>query len=445
MTIAPQKTHSTEKHKLRSKKDALRMSKENMLFKQGEKAASLSAFVLFALSILKGSVAVLSGSIALLADTIHSFSDIFSSIAVWAGLKLIQKKPSEKFPYGYYKAETFSLLTVSLIITVSGALILKESTDQLFEPKGVSFPVLALTTAGLSALVSYVLARIKGKTGLKIGSQSLVSEGKHSLVDVYTSLLVVAGVLISQYGYFVAQVLVGLAIGVYVIKVGLWFGKDSVLVLMDACLSPQRAKEMREIAESVHGVKGVHNIRLRKSGPVSFGEMEIELQDDLPLNKAYMISEEIGTKIRKQLKDIESITIQMGPAVKERIKIAIPVLEDKGLESMTALHFGKAPYFAFVVIEKGQIEMVCIRVNEAAGMTQKKGIAVSHLILDQKVDVLLAGGVGEGPFHVLRDSSVQIYYLPKSVEIREAVYMLNQGILDRMVSPTQNHEKDSRQ
>jgi predicted Fe-Mo cluster-binding NifX family protein len=265
------------------------------------------------------------------------------------------------------------------------------------------------------------------------------------LIDVYTSLLVFAGVLISQYGYFVAQVLVGLAIGVYVIKVGLWFGKDSVLVLMDACLSPQKAKEIREIAESVHGVKGVRNIRLRRSGPVSFGEMEIELQDELSLDRAHMISEQIETEIRKHFKDIESISIHMSPAKKERIKIAIPVLEDKGLESEAGLHFGNAPYFAFVEIENGRIESVYIKVNEAAKLPQKKGIAVSHLVLDQKADVLIAGGIGEGPFHVLGDSSVKIYYLPKSVNIREAVHLLNQGILDRMTSPTENHEKDWQQ
>ena len=42
---------------------------------------------------------------------------------------------------------------------------------------------------------------------------------------------------------------------------------------------------MKEIAESVRGVVGVHNISLRKSGSVAFGEMHIEVQQDLPLDK----------------------------------------------------------------------------------------------------------------------------------------------------------------
>lgn len=84
--------------------EASKMSEKNTLFRKGEKAAKLSALVLFALGALKGIVALLSGSVALLTSTIDSFSDIFSSIAIWVGLKLVQKKPTERFPYGYYNS-----------------------------------------------------------------------------------------------------------------------------------------------------------------------------------------------------------------------------------------------------------------------------------------------------------------------------------------------------
>ncbi len=110
------------------------MDEKNHLFRKGERAAIVSAAVLLAFGILKGTVSVISGSVALLADSIHSFADIFSSIAVWAGLKLVQKKPTERFPYGFYKAETLALLIVAVTIVVSGVLMLKEAVDKLFEP-----------------------------------------------------------------------------------------------------------------------------------------------------------------------------------------------------------------------------------------------------------------------------------------------------------------------
>jgi cation diffusion facilitator family transporter len=418
------------------------IDEKSLLFKRGEKAAKLSAAVLLAFSVLKGVVAIVSGSVALLADSVHSFADVFSSVAVWAGLKLIQRKPTERFPYGYFKAETFALLIVAITIASSGVLILMEVVDKLSEPAVVLFSTFVLIVSALSGLVSYILSRYKQSVGSLIGSQSLVGEGQHSMVDVYTSLLVFVGVLFSSFGYSIAEVLAGLVIGIYVVKVGLWFGKDAVLVLMDASLSPQRSREMKEIAEGVHGVAGAHNTRLRKSGPVSFGEMHIEVQKDLPLDKAHAISSEVEKRIKQRFRDVESITINVGLAHKERMKIGVPIVEDKGLESVTSPHFGNVPFFAFIEAKNGQIANVYVKANKAAGQTRKRGIEAARFLAKEKVDVVLAGGMGEGPFHLLKDSMVQIYLLPERVRLKEAIHLLSENKLETVTTPTEMHDTE---
>lgn len=254
------------------------MSENRISFRKGEKAAKLSAIVLLALGTLKGIVALVSGSVALLAGAIDSFSDVFSSIAVWAGLRIAKKKPTERFPYGYYKAETLASLVVSLIIVASSILIMIQSYQKFFEVNVLSFSDLALAVAALSAVIYFVLAKYKERIGRQVGSQALISEGLHSMIDVYTSVLIFIGVFLASFGYQFVEALIGFAISVYVLMRGLWFGKDAVLVLMDVSPSPHRVKEMKKIAESVHGVKGSHDIRLRKSGPVLFGEIHVELQ-----------------------------------------------------------------------------------------------------------------------------------------------------------------------
>lgn len=93
-------------------------SKNNL--KKGEKAVIYSSIINFLLAVVKGIVGFLSGSIALIADSIHSFSDIVASLAVYIGLKLSMRKPDEKFPYGYYKIESFASLIISVIIVVTG-------------------------------------------------------------------------------------------------------------------------------------------------------------------------------------------------------------------------------------------------------------------------------------------------------------------------------------
>lgn len=54
---------------------------------------------------------------------------------------------------------------------------------------------------------------------------------------------------------------------------------------------------------------------------------------------------------------------------------------------------------------------------------------------------LLVGGIGGGPFHLLSDNYVRIYHLREPVEIDEAIQLLTQDKLDRMITPTERHEK----
>jgi cation diffusion facilitator family transporter len=152
---------------------------------EGERAARTSTIAAALLLASKWTAGTLSGSIALLADALHSLSDIVTGAAVWFGLRLSMKKPTESFPYGYYKAETLASLLVSLMIVLSGAQILVESVRRLLGPSPVSSTILALLAAGSSSLISYILAQYKSRVGKKINSQALMSEGKHSIIDSY--------------------------------------------------------------------------------------------------------------------------------------------------------------------------------------------------------------------------------------------------------------------
>jgi len=418
------------------------MVEQRKTLKKGEEAARLSTIVVLGLSILRGVVSIASGSIALLAGTIDSFSDVFSSAAVWAGLNVAKKKPTERFPYGYFKAETFALLAVALILMASSVLIIWESYLKLFEVHVTSFSDLALAVAALSAVVYFLLAKYKTKIGRQVGSQALMSEGLHSMIDVYASLLVFAGVFLGILGFHFVEALIGMAIGVYVLTRGLLYGKDAALILMDVSPDPRMANKIKVVAETVPGVKGSHDIRLRKSGPVFFGEIHIELQEGLPLEKAHAISEEVEGRVKENFKDVELVTVHVGLSHKKKILIAAPIAEDKGLNSLVSPHFGSAPQFGLILVEEGQVLSFFIKKNVGAKLEHKKGIVAADLLVKEKVDILLTIDIGEGPFHVLGNNLVQIFEVPAELRIQEAVDLLNKKSLNKLDVPTEEYKPE---
>ena len=95
-----------------------------------KKAALVSIVVTAFLTVIKYSMGILSGSIALIGDAIHSLTDVISSIGVLIGLKISSRKPTETFPYGFYKAENIVSLFLALAIFYAGYEIVHTSVEK---------------------------------------------------------------------------------------------------------------------------------------------------------------------------------------------------------------------------------------------------------------------------------------------------------------------------
>lgn len=405
------------------------------LFQRGERAARLSSFVVAMISLVKGVVGIFSGSVALLAQAVESLIDVFGSLAVYFGLRIARKKPSEKFPYGYYRAETFASLVIALLILVSGIEILREAVIRFLRPEAISSPYFALSVAAFSIPFLYLLAKYNKETGEEINSQAIVGQAKNFTLDVYSSLLVFVGVLGSYLGIPWIDASIGALISIFILKAGASLGKDAVLTLMDAVWKPEHVSKMKSLAEEVPGVMGVHDIKIRKSGPFCFGEMHMEVEEGLSVEKAHALAEEVERKLKQECEQLEALIIHVEPAKKVEFRVAIPIEGDKGLESTVESHFGRAPRFILVDIDKGQIKTWTVKPNPGAQLEKKRGMTIADFLVKEKIDILLVNEMGEGPFHVFRDSSVELYRPSTDSNVREAITAFNDGKLEKLLFP----------
>jgi cation diffusion facilitator family transporter len=388
--------------------------------KKGGKAAIYSSLINFLLAIVKGVVGILSGSIALIADSIHSFSDIVASLAVYVGLRLSLRKPDEKFPYGYYKIESFASLIISAIIVATGIEIALESYNAFLNPGIIEIPFIALVIAALSALVSFLLARYKQEVGTKIGSQALINDGKHSFIDIFSSIIVFVGILASYLGYLRIQGISGILVSFLIIYMGLKLAKDDVLVLLDANMDPEKIEEIKTIAESVDGVEGVHAIKVRRSGPFVFAELHLETKKGLSVENASEITENVKKAVKDRIKNLDSLTVQIEPFKKQKLRVAVPVENRNGLQSDISEHFARAPYILIADVINGKIINSAIKENPGTKLEKKKGIESAEFLEKEKVDVLVSNEVGEGPKYVLSGKLIDIM-APKGKDLEEMI------------------------
>jgi cation diffusion facilitator family transporter len=402
----------------------------------GINASKNSTLALIFLAVLKGIVGFYSGSTALIADAVHTSLDIFTSLAVWAGFRLSLEESGEKFPYGFYKAENLVALFVSIIILFSGMELIREALVNLRNPVKPELPGIALGAAIFSVFAIYMLSRYKIRVGRQINSQALTADAVHSYMDVFSTVVVVVALVGSFLGIYWLDSIGVLIISVIIFRFGIMTAKDSILILMDAWLDKDSINRIRQEIGDIPGVNLVEDIKLRKSGLVVFGEVAVEIEGEANLKRVEMLSEEIEMTVKKEVKNLEHVVINAKPAKMDVMKIAFPIETQNGLQSTISWHFGKAPYYIFIELNKGKTTGWEIIENLASGLDKKKGVKTAYFLIDKNINILITKDIGEGPFHILHDNFVKILQMPADAGcVEEVIEKISE--LSKIIAPSE--------
>ncbi len=405
------------------------------LFKQGKKTTIVAALVTILFAGAKAIVGFLSGSLVLIADAIHSAADSVSAFFVWLGLKIAQKRPTDKFPYGFYKAENITALLISFLILFAGYEIIKESISRLFEGYQLSIPFIAIGVALLDAVVMFFIGSYEVRVGKKINSQSLIADGKESKMHLLSSSIVLVGLLSAWFKIPYLEGIMGIFISLFIFKVGIDSAKDSVFALMDVSPSREIEKRVKKILETISGARGFENLKLRKSGPFIFGEVQIKIGKTVNVKRAYEISESIEKEIKKKVKLIDSFSVTILPFQTQKQKICIPIDKDKGLDSSISIHFGRADKFIFIEIDNNKINHYYAKNNPHKEKEIRAGLSAASLVMEEKIDAIITKEMGPISFHTLRDNIVDIY-IGIDGNIKDIVTKLSKQELKKLKEPT---------
>ncbi|MCX6339907.1 MAG: NifB/NifX family molybdenum-iron cluster-binding protein [Candidatus Aureabacteria bacterium] len=109
------------------------------------------------------------------------------------------------------------------------------------------------------------------------------------------------------------------------------------------------------------------------------------------------------------------------------MRIAVPIKEDRGLESPVHGHFGSAPIFARVDSETMEFKAFQNRnLEHAHGMCNPLS-----LIKDMQVDALICAGMGTRALQLLNQADIKVFKTSAQT-VREAITHLTDGSLPEM-------------
>lgn len=282
--------------------------------KGGTKAALVGIISNTFLTIFNIAIGITSGSYALISEGAHTLSDVATSIIAYLGFRIGQKPADEDHPLGHGRAEAIAGLVIVLFLTMVAYEIISGAIDKLFNPNLITTPsYLAAIMALIGIGVNLCISRYIISLGKKIRSPAIVADGNHQKVDIFSSIAILVGVLASNSGHPLIDPIIGLIIGLFVLKTAYTIGKENIDNIMGKIPSKQLITDIENAAVKTPQVQGAHNIKVEYLGSYSVVSLHIELDENMTLKESHKIVHRAQNNILKKVPLVKSVTIHACP------------------------------------------------------------------------------------------------------------------------------------
>jgi cation diffusion facilitator family transporter len=271
---------------------------------QANRAVAVSALGLALTGFAELAIAVFSGSVALLGDALHNLSDVSTSALVFVGFRASRKVATERYPYGYERAEDLAGLGVAVVIWGSAVVAGVESVTKLLRHGGTGHVGWGIAAAAIGIAGNQLVARYKLTVGRRIRSATMVADAEHSRLDALSSTGAMLGLVGVALGWGWADAVAGIVVTGFICHVGWEVTADIAHRLLDG-VDPEIITTAEAVAAAVPGVTHAH-ARARWTGRTLRVEVEGFLDPETSLAAADEIGRAVGAALGPKIPDMHN-------------------------------------------------------------------------------------------------------------------------------------------
>jgi len=288
------------------------------MFSSKSGAAALSIASNSLLIILKIVAGIATGSVSILAEAIHSFLDLVAAIIAFIAVRVSDKLPDERHPFGHGKVENVSGVIEASLIFVAAGLIIYEAIRKLITGAEVELLGLGIGVMAISMIVNILVSRKLLKVSRATDSIALEADARHLTTDVWTSAGVLVGLIaVSLTGATILDPIIAILVALLIIKAAFDILKKAFGGLIDTSL-PIEEEAIITACISHHGksLVGFHKLRTRKSGSWRFIDLHLVMPKSTILEEAHMVCDCLEGEFKEKFPHT-SITIHVEPCYME--------------------------------------------------------------------------------------------------------------------------------
>jgi cation diffusion facilitator family transporter len=265
----------------------------------GEKkrVALISVFAAIFLTGTKFTIGFLTGSLGILSEALHSGLDLVAAVITYFSVRISDKPPDDNHHFGHGKVENLSALIETLLLLLTCVWIIYEAVTRLMlgNTHIEITPWSYIVVIG-SIIIDVNRSRMLSKAAKKFNSQALEADALHFSTDIWSSTVVLFGLICANFGWYFADSVAALGVAMIVLFISYKLGKKSIDVLLDKAPPDTMALVEKTLAH-FHKVKHFHNLKVRTSGADTFIRVNIHVEPDLSLREVHQLCDDIEKEL----------------------------------------------------------------------------------------------------------------------------------------------------
>src|SRR5216110_1382787 len=282
--------------------------------------AGNSVLAAIAVTTLKIAVGLATGSLGILSEAAHSGLDLVAAIITLFSVQVSDKPADADHQYGHGKVENFSAFIETGLLLLTCIWIVYEAFKRLFfhhveiEPSLAAFVVMFF-----SMIVDYWRSRALGRIAAKYDSQALEADALHFSTDIWSSGVVVLGLLLVMIGRtygigWLRDAVAALVVAGVVVYVSWRLARRTIDALLDAAPAGVRGRIIAAVRR-VDGLLEIDRVRIRRAGNRYFADLSIGLARNVTFQRSEQVSDAVTAAIHDVLPDADVVVHSIPRAV----------------------------------------------------------------------------------------------------------------------------------
>jgi cation diffusion facilitator family transporter len=272
--------------------------------REKKNAALLSVGSALLLVSLKTFLVLRTGSLGVLSEALHSGLDLIAAVITFLSVRVADQPADERHPYGHGKFENFSAFVETGLLLLTALFIIYEGFDRLFfHNVHIQPSVMAIVILGAALGIDITRSRALSRVAKKYSSDALEADALHFSTDIWSTLVVIAGIGLVWAGEMwrvpalvYADALAGLVVAAVILWVGSQLGRRTLDALLDA--APEGLQKQIAMAIGrMDGVLDVDRVRVRRAGNRHFVDATVSVARTASLEQVHALSDAIEKRI----------------------------------------------------------------------------------------------------------------------------------------------------